>query len=277
MAPIGDPFVTNQRCRVSSSLSCSRRSSGSSGKSACEQPGSAPTHCLGAAAFVDLAGTIGSAGLQMIALVSGVGSRCGRDHERGQHRRLLCSVRPPWARAPAWCAAVASSFAAPMIITTSAWQSLIGLIHWHTYDIAEDGTLRPGPRRRSTDSRAALQELTRSAIMLRGLESADTKRIGPGVGRCEATSSRESAIEHIADGSASNPRSPQCRGVVADERRGRGRRRVGRLPPPISTRRARIAAGYSSRCRFSGSIRAGFRGNQRVLPRSPGCPRTAHG
>jgi hypothetical protein len=73
MAPIGDPFVTNQRCRISSSLSCSRRLSGSTGKSACEQPGlctNSPTHCLGAAAFVDLAETIGSVGVQMIALVS---------------------------------------------------------------------------------------------------------------------------------------------------------------------------------------------------------------
>jgi hypothetical protein len=74
------------------------------------------------------------------------------------------------------------------------------------------------------DSRAAFAgtDPDQSAIMLRGLESADTKRVGQVDvwARCDARRSREPAIEPIAGRLSLEPSVSAVQGVVA-ERRGR--------------------------------------------------------
>lgn len=193
--------------------------------------------CLGAAAFVDLAGTIGSAGgiVQVTAyVVSGVGFLgAGAIMKEGANIRGLNTAATLWcsaavgASAGAGAALAASSLAALVIITNLFVRSLIGLIDRRTYGIAEDDThytLRVTcPAAEEARIRAQLlQGLTQSAIMLRGLESADTERIGQVEvrARCDAPRSREPAIEQIAGRLSLEPlvSAVQWGVVVADER-----------------------------------------------------------
>ena len=194
--------------------------------------------CLGAAAFVDLAGTIGQAGavVQVIAyVVSGVGFLgAGAIMKEGANIRGLNTAATLWcsaavgASAGAGAAFTASILAGLVIITNLFVRSLIGLIDRRTYGIAiaEDDmhyTLRiTCPAAEEARIRAQLlQGLTQSAVTLRGLESADTERVGEVEvrARCDAPRSREPAIEQIAGRLSLEPLVSAVQwGVIPDER-----------------------------------------------------------
>lgn len=191
--------------------------------------------CLGAAAFVDLAGTIGPAGgvVQVIAyVVSGVGFLgAGAIMKEGVNIRGLNTAATLWCSAAvgasvgAGAMLAASTLTALVIVTNLFVRSLIGLIDRRTYGIAEDDThytLRVTcPAAEEARIRAQLlQGLTQSAISLRGLESADTERAGQVEvrARCDAPRSRESAIEQIAGRLSLEPSVSAVQwGVTADE------------------------------------------------------------
>jgi putative Mg2+ transporter-C (MgtC) family protein len=171
--------------------------------------------CLGAAAFVDLAGTIGNAGgvIQVTAyVVSGVGFLgAGAIMKEGVNIRGLNTAATLWcsaavgASAGAGAVLAASSLATLVIITNLFLRSLIGLIDRRTYGIAEDDahyTLRVtcSAAEEARIRAQLLQGFTQNSITLRGLESADTQRIGQVEVRasCDAPRSREPAIEQIA-------------------------------------------------------------------------------
>lgn len=191
--------------------------------------------CLGAAAFVDLAGTLGPASgvIQVTAyVVSGVGFLgAGAIMKEGANIRGLNTAATLWcsaavgASAGAGAAFAASILAALVIITNLFVRSLIGLIDRRTYGIAEDDlhyTLRVTcPAAEEARIRAQLlQGLTQSAITLHGLESADTELIGQVEvrARCDAPRSREPAIEQIAGRLSLEPLVSAVQwGVISDE------------------------------------------------------------
>lgn len=191
--------------------------------------------CLGAAAFVDLAGAIGPANgvIQVIAyVVSGVGFLgAGAIMKEGVNIRGLNTAATLWcsaavgASAGAGAALAASSLAALVIITNLLLRPLIGLIDRRTYGAAEGDmhyTLHiTCPATEEAMIRAQLlQGLTQNAITLRGLDSADTERVGQVEvrARCDAPRSREPAIEQIAGRLSLEPSVSAVRwGVVVDE------------------------------------------------------------